>query len=402
MALVDARQFQLSPNVGQAVQQGLALGQQFTQGQDRRVAAKQLAQSNQFAGQAAGGDQAALSQLAGVDAQRAAQIQGVLANQSEEQRAETIRENESLTKTALIAQTLPAANVRKFIESQRDKAIEAGRDTSKMDKALGGNDEQLLEQIKIQSLEGQKIAAVAKQVFPVQSAAGAQFKELTKGLSDEDQLLARRVELGISPRAVGSGAITTATTPGLPEQVAESEGIIAGAKEQGKLKKKLTFAPQIAKAVKIAEEEGKARGEAITDLTRAKAAMPGLLSAVGQLKELAPIATSTLGGKAFDFAVKESGFGSTKGANAKAKFIAIINNQVLPLLKPTFGAAFTVQEGESLKATMGDPNATPSQKLEQLNAFIDQKFRNMEALESEIGATSTEFKDVSDDDLLSF
>ncbi len=36
MALVDARQFQLSPNVGQAAQQGLAIGQQFRQGRQQQ------------------------------------------------------------------------------------------------------------------------------------------------------------------------------------------------------------------------------------------------------------------------------------------------------------------------------------------------------------------------------
>ena len=119
--------------------------------------------------------------------------------------------------------------------------------------------------------------------------------------------------------------------------------------------------------------------------------MPGLTDAVGQLKDLAVIATSTFGGKLFDGAVKQTGFGSTKGATARAKFIAIVNNQVLPLLKETFGAAFTATEGEALKATMGDPDASPEEKIAQLDAFIDQKSRSIETNERQLDQTEENF-----------
>lgn len=146
---------------------------------------------------------------------------------------------------------------------------------------------------------------------------------------------------------------------------------------------------KIASAVKIAVAKADARGESLTDLNRSRAALPGLRSVIGQLKELAPIATSTLGGRGFDFAVREAGFGSTKGADARAKFIALVNNQVLPLLKPTFGAAFTVPEGDSLRATMGDPNLSPSEKFEQLSTFIEAKAREIQTKERELGQDVT-------------
>jgi hypothetical protein len=146
----------------------------------------------------------------------------------------------------------------------------------------------------------------------------------------------------------------------------------------------LRFKPAIQTAVKLAEKAAAARGETLTTLARAEAALPGLIQTVDTLKELAPIATSTLGGQVFDTVVKESGFGATKGATARAKFIAIVANQVLPLLKETFGAAFTVGEGQELKATMGDPDASPAQKIAQLEAFIDQKRRSIETSEREV------------------
>lgn len=152
----------------------------------------------------------------------------------------------------------------------------------------------------------------------------------------------------------------------------------AGAGEAAKLQQQLRFKPQIEAAVKKAELQAAERGEALTDLQRAEAAMPGLEETVAELRDLAPIATSTIGGKIFDEAVKQSGFGATEGANARAKFIAIIDNQVLPLLRDTFGAAFTEAEGERLRATMGDPDASPEQKIVQLDAFIKQKYRDLQ------------------------
>jgi len=156
----------------------------------------------------------------------------------------------------------------------------------------------------------------------------------------------------------------------------------AGRKEAEKIKAQLKLKPQLEADITKARILAKQNGEAFTELKQMNAALPGLTSTVNTLRELAPIATSTLGGRVFDTAVKESGFGATKGATARAKFIAIINNQVLPLLKQTFGGSFSVQEGESLKATMGDPNATPAEKMAQLDAFIAQKVRNIEEREN--------------------
>lgn len=173
----------------------------------------------------------------------------------------------------------------------------------------------------------------------------------------------------------------------------------AGGVERAKIRAKIKLEPELRRVVKKAEAEAKARGETFTDLLRAEAALPGLLDTVSQLKELAPIATSTFGGRVFDAAVKETGFGSTKGANARAKFIALINNQVLPLLKPTFGAAFTEGEGEALKATMGDPDATPEQKILQLESFIDQKVKGIQGLQRELGEGVTPAAELAPSDL---
>ena len=193
--------------------------------------------------------------------------------------------------------------------------------------------------------------------------------------------LAKVGSLTSQERLGGDKALTSAVAT----SQAEIAGAKAGATEGEKLKKQLKHKPAITKAVKLAEKEATERGEVLTDLARMEASLPGIKEVFNELVELSSIATSTLGGRAFDFAMKESGFGSTKGADARAKLVAIVDNQVLPLLKETFGAAFTVQEGDNLKASLVDPNASPSQKREQLDAFIAQKERNVRTKQAQLG-----------------
>jgi hypothetical protein len=218
-----------------------------------------------------------------------------------------------------------------------------------------------------------------------------EFASLVKGMSPEDQIKARRIKAGLDPRSVGSSSQTIAGGD-TSQLVADSQSIIESGRARGRATGSAEGEAEsagliastksfIETAVADAKREAKDRGETVSDLRLAKAALPGLTAVVTQLKELAPIATSTIGGNVFDFASKEIGFGSTEGADAKAKFIAIISNQVLPLLKQTFGGAFSIEEGNSLKATFGDPDASPDQKVEQLNAFIESKIREIEGKE---------------------
>jgi hypothetical protein len=210
------------------------------------------------------------------------------------------------------------------------------------------------------------------------------FRSLTQGLSEEDADKARRIKLGLDPRANISAQERVATDSQLGQQVAEQKALESGAVEEGKLSKQLKWKPQIAKDIKMAEKKAIEQGDTLNELGRMEASLPGVKQAVAELLELSDMATSTLGGRAFDFLVKESGFGATKGSDARAKLIAIVDNQVLPLLKETFGAAFTAQEGEALKASLVDPDASPSQKREQLNAFLAQKERNIRAKQAQV------------------
>lgn len=226
--------------------------------------------------------------------------------------------------------------------------------------------------------------SVATREFEAKAAAAG----LKPGTPEYER--AAQVDLGLAPRA---GSITgqerIATDPTLTQGVAKSQATIEGAKsgaqEQAKSDVQLAMKPKIQSAIKEAETLAASRGEAISEYGRAKAALPGLQEVSNKLKTLADIATYTVGGKAFDEMVKQLGFGATEGATARVKMTSLVDNQILPLLRDTFGAAFTKAEGDSLRATLLDIDASPEAKKATIDTFLEQKIRNLEAKERELG-----------------
>jgi len=141
------------------------------------------------------------------------------------------------------------------------------------------------------------------------------------------------------------------------------------------------------------------------------ARLPRLEDVVAKLSALGKKATYTLTGQARDSFRRQTDQPVGEGAVARAEYIATVANEMLPLLKPTFGAAFTVDEGESLKATLGDPNASPEEKEAMLRSFIDAKIENIKSEErkleelggvSPVAMPSGEFDNLSEEDLLRF
>jgi hypothetical protein len=166
--------------------------------------------------------------------------------------------------------------------------------------------------------------------------------------------------------------------------VVELEQQTAAAKESGKLESQLAQLPDIRASIQTAEASAASRGESLSSLNRAQAALPGLKEVVNKLIGLADVATYTLAGRAFDTVAKEFGFGATEGSTARAKMESLVNNQILPLLRDTFGAQFTEKEGEQLRKTMLDINASPAQKKEILGSFFEQKMRDLDTKGREI------------------
>ena len=142
------------------------------------------------------------------------------------------------------------------------------------------------------------------------------------------------------------------------------------------------------KDVATGEEQkviGKGTGEAKVLLKSVQSKMPGVESVVKELDTLARSATYTKGGQLWDEIIKQTGQEPREAAIARSSYISKVKLQILPMLRDTFGAQFTVAEGESLLSTMGDPNSTPEEKQVVLRNFIEQKRRDIEALASETG-----------------
>jgi hypothetical protein len=129
----------------------------------------------------------------------------------------------------------------------------------------------------------------------------------------------------------------------------------------------------------VGKGEGQRRVDEAIDVAERQRNIGSLRVVVDQLNALSDTATYTLLGQAANEVKKQLGLVPSEGAIARSEYIAVVDNQILPLLRETFGAAFTVKEGETLRATLGDPNKTPAEKKVVLDAFIAQKERDLQA-----------------------
>lgn len=143
-------------------------------------------------------------------------------------------------------------------------------------------------------------------------------------------------------------------------------------------------APQAAQA-KI----GAAQGEAQANLTAQAAQYPRLVQVANKLSSLGKKATYTLAGQGLNTLKRQTGIPVGPGAVARAEYISTVDNEVLPLLRQTFGAAFTAEEGNRLRVTLGDPDKDPSEKDAVLSAFINQKAAQIDTLKRQTGGQSS-------------
>jgi hypothetical protein len=130
---------------------------------------------------------------------------------------------------------------------------------------------------------------------------------------------------------------------------------------------------------------GAGAGDAQTAFSSMTAKLPGLESVVKQLDDLSNKATYTWSGQLTDTARRQLGAEPRDSAVARQQYISMVDNQILPLLRDTFGAQFTEREGATLRATLGNPDLHPKEKQAVLKAFIEQKRRDIEALARQTG-----------------
>ena len=190
------------------------------------------------------------------------------------------------------------------------------------------------------------------------SAAQREFEAITEGFTPEEKAEAQRIKAGLSPRAVGSGVITTATTPGLTGSVAESEAEIAGAKEGAKLKQQFKLKPEIEAAVT------KAVGEAKIVLDRSESQRSNVIA-----KNLYDTAMGGLVDALSDTATGPFvGFTPALTANAQIAEGAVA--AMAPILKQLFRSAgegvFTDKDQELLLKMIPTRSTLPEARASQL------------------------------------
>lgn len=195
--------------------------------------------------------------------------------------------------------------------------------------------------------------------------------------------LQRMNDIELFTKALDKGLVTGANGVQALGGYGQAAGDIAaqkkGMEQQAQKDVDLVMNPKI----KTAEKVATLKGEKEDKLAGQVARMPELMATVNDLRSFSKDATYTLGGQAFDALSRQVGY-TTEGAVARKEFDATISNQVLPLLRETFGAAFTAKEGESLRETLGDINASPEEKIAAIDRFVTQQIRNTQSLSREL------------------
>lgn len=146
--------------------------------------------------------------------------------------------------------------------------------------------------------------------------------------------------------------------------------------------------PQSKSDVKRAEKEGefigKKTAEVQDSLNSQMSKLPELKNAVMELSDIGKDATYTKAGQLRDSTLRQLNLPASTGAIRRKEYISKVDNQILPLLRDTFGAQFTEREGETLRKTLGDANASPAEKDAVLKSFIKQKVASIKSTKREL------------------
>jgi hypothetical protein len=186
------------------------------------------------------------------------------------------------------------------------------------------------------------------------------------------------------PLQTAQGVYAFNARTGKVEQVQgpEGGGAVVGAQYDPSLQGK------IAGAKATGTETGKATGESISQLKDIDSMMPRFETLTKELSQLGKKATYTMAGQAADQVKRQLGMNVGDPAIARKEYISKVDNEILPLLRQTFGAAFTVKEGESLRATLGDPDSSPEEKDAILKTFLQSKKEQAMSLQRRTGGAN--------------
>lgn len=165
--------------------------------------------------------------------------------------------------------------------------------------------------------------------------------------------------------------VSAENIPGFTEALAASSGAEEGGKQGAMISAAAPKAEQ--------GELGHAKGAAEAGLATMSGSMPEMYSTINDLKKLAMAATYTIGGQSYNALLRQLGQPMTAGGNARAEFQSRVNNYLIPSLKTNFGSRITNMEINAQKAMFANPDMSPTEKMAQFQAFIDQKEAQLQA-----------------------
>lgn len=155
--------------------------------------------------------------------------------------------------------------------------------------------------------------------------------------------------------------------------------------QSGSNQSDLQYKPEIARQTAAQSAVGANQGEKQVAFQNFEASLPQLEQTMGILYSVADRASYTLTNQGIDFFQNQLGFNPGDDAAARTYYENTVLNEILPLLKPTFGAAFTKTEGEWLLGTLGDINLSPTQKRAALQSRVDSWKRHYATLAAQSG-----------------
>lgn len=199
------------------------------------------------------------------------------------------------------------------------------------------------------------------------TSAQKEFASLSVNLSEAEKEKARRIDLGLDPRAVGSAG-QTISVQGTADKVAAVESTLAGGKEEGKLIKQLKLKPKVEAAVVTAVAEAKAAVDAIGTAKSNNATLNLYDTAMSAL-------VTSLGGTVTG---PVAGWLPAVTANAQIAEGAIA--AIAPVLKQLFRSAgegiFTDKDQELLLKMIPTRKTSPAARqsiLENIDAIVRAK-----------------------------
>lgn len=232
---MPANPFSIDPTMGRRGGELSGLADVMRENRERTaLAAKEQAAGEakqaldiQFGEVLRGGDQLAMAEFAGKNKQYSAAIRNQYGITNE--RTEAVTRN-MVSRISVIDDPAQAADVlRQGAEQIKAMGGNPQFTMASMDKLLSGDVNELAQ-----------IKTVGAGMFPDMgrdaglTAKQREFASQTEGLTEEQKNEARLIDLGLSPRAMGS-AIQTIAAGGLAEEVGDAEAIIAQRKKFGDL-----------------------------------------------------------------------------------------------------------------------------------------------------------------------